>query len=252
VTAAAITFEHLSVSLGRQVVVDDVSASLRGGFIAVCGPNGAGKTTLLRAALGLLKPAAGRVLLAGDDPRALSPEARARRVGYLPQERRVAWGVPALRIAALGAVTAPPAEAEARGRQALADVGLADLEARGAFAMSGGERARVLLARLFATRAPILVLDEPAAGLDPDAQLMILDLLKAKAAEGVTVIATLHDLTLAARFADRVLVLRQGRLAADGKPHEALDRPVLGDVFGLDGDWIDSPHGPLLAARRRA
>lgn len=249
----ALAFHDLTVELGGRAALTGLTASIgKGGFTVVCGPNGAGKTTLLRAALGLVKPSAGQALVDGVETRSLSPTARAARVGYLSQERRIAWGVPALSIAALGAVTAHPTEAEARGRQALVAVGLEGLEGRGTFEMSGGERARVLLARLFATRAPILLLDEPVAGLDPDAQLLVLDLLKAKVAEGVTVVATLHDLSLAARYANRVMVLEQGRLAAEGAPQEALSRAVLREVFGLDGAWIATPDGPLLAARRRA
>lgn len=249
----ALAFHDLTVELGGRTALTGLTARIeKGGFTAVCGPNGAGKTTLLRAALGLVKPTAGQALVDGVETRGLSPADRAARVGYLSQERRIAWGIPALSLAALGAATATSADAEVRGREALAAVGLGGLEDRGAFEMSGGERARVLLARLFATCAPILLLDEPVAGLDPDAQLLVLDLLKAKTAEGVTVVATLHDLSLAARYADRVLVLDKGRLAAQGAPQEALSQAVLSGVFGLEGAWIPTPHGPLLAARRRA
>jgi iron complex transport system ATP-binding protein len=249
----ALAFHDLTVRLGARAALAGVTATIgRGCFTIVCGPNGAGKTTLLRAALDLVKPSAGKVLIGGVETRSLSPEARAARVGYLSQERRIAWGMPALSVAALGAVTASAADADARGRDTLGAVGLAGLEARGVFEMSGGERARVLLARLFATRAPILLLDEPVAGLDPDAQLLVLDLLKAKAAEGATVVATLHDLSLAARYGDHILVLQQGRLVAEGSPEVALSPTVLRDVFALDGEWINTPHGPLLSARRRA
>lgn len=249
----ALNCHDLTVVLGRRPVLTGVTTKVaKGAFTAICGPNGAGKTTLLKAALGLVKLAGGEVLLDGADPMRLAPAERARRAGYLPQERRIAWGVPALRIAVLGAVNDTPAAADLRGRAALAAVGLGGLEDRGAFEMSGGERARVLLARLFATEAPILLLDEPVAGLDPDAQLLVLDLLKAKATEGATVIATLHDLSLAARYADQVLVLHEGRLAADDPPMQALSEAVLGSVFGLTGAWLPSPHGPLLAAGRRA
>ncbi|HYE43525.1 MAG TPA: ABC transporter ATP-binding protein [Caulobacteraceae bacterium] len=248
---SALSFEALSVELGGRRVLSGVSARLDAGLVAICGPNGAGKTTLLRAGLGLAKTASGRALLSGADVRSLSLAERARRAGYLPQERRVAWGVPSLRIAALGAAEASIADAEARGRAALAEVGLAGFEDRGVFDMSGGERARVLLARLFATGAPLLVLDEPAAGLDPEAQLVVLDLLRARAAAGAVVVVTLHDLGLAARYADRVVVLDRGAVAADAAPIEALAPPVLAKVFGLDGAWIETPRGPLLDARRR-
>jgi iron complex transport system ATP-binding protein len=116
--------------------------------------------------------------------------------------------------------------------------------------MSGGERARVLLARLLATRAPLLVADEPAAGLDPDAQLMVLDILRGEARRGAAVVATLHDLTLAARFCDRLVALRSGRVAFVGAPEAVLSPEGLKAVFGLDGGLVDTAHGPVAAVDR--
>jgi iron complex transport system ATP-binding protein len=249
---AALELDKVRVRLGRRRVLQDISARIApGGFTAVCGPNGAGKTTLLRAALGLAPLEAGRISLFGDDPRHLAPAERASRIAYLPQDRRVAWGMSALAVAALGAIGAPVEDAEARAREALARVGLADLAERSVFEMSGGERARVLLARLLATRAPVLVLDEPTAGLDPAAQLLTLELLKAEIAErGATVVATLHDLSLCARFADRVLVLEDGCLVADGCFQDALDAQVLRRVFHLEAEWIEARWGTTLSASR--
>ena len=128
------------------------------------------------------------------------------------------------------------------GAEALADRGVLD--------MSGGERARVLLARLLATRAPLLVADEPVAGLDPDAQLLTLDLLRAEAGKGAAVVVTLHDLGLAARACDRIVVVDHGCLVAEGAPREALSRFILGHVFRLDGELVETEAGPVLAARR--
>lgn len=110
----------------------------------------------------------------------------------------------------------------------------------------------MLLARLLATRAPLLVADEPVAGLDPDAQLLTLDLLRSEAQRGGAVVVTLHDLSLAARSCDRVVVVSGGRIVADAPPRDALSRAVLAEVFGLDGVLIDTEAGPVLAARRRA
>ena len=134
---------------------------------------------------------------------------------------------------------------------ALGRVGLDHLAERGVFDMSGGERARVLLARLFATRAPLLLADEPTASLDPDAQLMTLELLRAEAARGGGVVVTLHDLGLAARACDRLVVLEEGRVAANGPPEQALTAEVLGRVFNLEGSLIQTPAGLALAAQRR-
>ena len=247
---SALELNRLSVELGGRTVLSDVSLAVpEGTLLAVVGANGAGKTTLLRGALGLVG-ARGSARLFGDDVARLSPRQRAERVGYLAQERRVAWGMTARRIAALGAVTQPPKRADAAAEAALARVGAAALADRSVFDMSGGERARVLLARLLATGAPLLVLDEPAAGLDPDAQLATLELLREEARGGRAVIVTLHDLTLAARFCDRVVVLDKGRAVADDAPLRALAPEVLRSAFALDGAWVETPAGPVLAAQR--
>jgi iron complex transport system ATP-binding protein len=156
----------------------------------------------------------------------------------------------AWRVASLGAFLATPAAARARAVAALARVGLAGLEHRGVLEMSGGERARVLLARLLAAEAPLLVADEPAAGLDPDAQLLVLDLFREEAARGAGVVLTLHDLGLAARSCDRVVVLSEGGIAADGPPRQALSSAVLARAFGLEARILETPEGPVLSARR--
>jgi iron complex transport system ATP-binding protein len=244
--------EAVSARRGRRQVLDGVSLSvLPGEVVGIVGPNGAGKTTLLRAALALQPLAGGRALVGGADPRALSPLELSRRAGYLPQERRLAWNLPAWRVAALGALHDPPAEARRLALEALARVGLESLAERGALEMSGGERARVLLARLLTTRAPLYLADELTAGLDPDAQLMALELMREQAAGGTSVVLTLHDLTLAARVCDRLVVLSEGRVAAEGPPLEALSGPVLDRVFGLDGRLIETPAGLVLAAARK-
>jgi iron complex transport system ATP-binding protein len=249
--SAVLAFDNLSVALGGREVVTGVTARVEAGsFIGLCGPNGSGKTTLLRAALGLLPAAAGAARLFGHDPHTLKPVERARLVGYLAQERRIAWGVSALSIVELGALDKPPAEARERAFEALKAVDLEDLADRSVFSLSGGERARVLLARLLAARAPLLVLDEPIAGLDPDAQLMTLELLRDQASAGATVIATLHDLLLCERFCDRAWVLDRGRLAADACPRDAFSPWTLAEVFRLDAEWVETSRGQFLSAKR--
>ncbi|HEY5412963.1 MAG TPA: ABC transporter ATP-binding protein [Caulobacteraceae bacterium] len=242
----------VSVLRGGQTVLDGVNLTVQAGeVVGVVGPNGAGKTTLLRAALGLQPLAGGAARLGGEEVRRLSPAELARRAGYLPQERRLAWNVHALQAAGLGAMRLSQARAEAVATEALAKVGLGHLASRGVFDMSGGERARVLLARLLASGAPLLLADELTAGLDPDAQLLAIGLMRAEAMAGAAVVLTLHDLSLAARACDRLVVLDRGRIAAEGPPEQALSPAVLGEVFGLDGQLIDTPAGPVLAARRR-
>lgn len=248
----ALSLHAAAVRRGAKVVLDAVTLEARAGeVLGVVGANGSGKTTLLRAALGLVGLAGGRAELAGRDVRRLSEPERARLAGYLPQERHVGWNMTAWRVASLGAFHARPAEARRRAEAALARVGLSALRDRGVLEMSGGERARVLLARLLATEAPLVVADEPIAGLDPDAQLLALDLLREEAVRGAAVVLTLHDLGLAARYCDRLVVLEGGRVVAEGPPAQALTPEVLAAAFGLDGRLELSPDGAMLAARRR-
>jgi iron complex transport system ATP-binding protein len=250
--SAVLELSGVSVRRGGRSVLSDVSLSVGAGeVLGLVGPNGAGKTTLLRAALGLQKRTDGNVMLGGRALDQLSERERAALAGYLPQERRVAWNMPARDVAALGAVSLAPAEGRVIADACLEELEVGDLARRGVLDMSGGERARVLLARLLATRARLLVADEPAAGLDPEAQLLILERLRARAQAGSAVIVTSHDLTLAARACDRLAVLHEGRLKALGPPAQALSPEVLAEVFALDGALTSSEAGLTLAARRR-
>jgi iron complex transport system ATP-binding protein len=249
---AAWSVEDVKARRGKALVLSGASLSVTSGeVLGVVGPNGAGKTSLLRTGLGLMPRESGEARLAGRPVGELNPVERARLVGYLPQERRLAWNLSALDVAALGAPNLSSVQAMAVARDRLERVGVPDLADRGVLDMSGGERARVLLARLLATRAPLLVADEPVAGLDPDAQLLTLDLLRAEAKAGAAVVVTLHDLGLAARTCDRILVLDHGRVAAEGAPAEALSPAVLASVFRLDGALIETAAGLVVAARRR-
>jgi iron complex transport system ATP-binding protein len=248
---AALTLDGVSVRRGERWVLSDISLGVETGeVLGLVGPNGAGKTTLLRAALGLQRRSGGAVRLDGRPIEVLGEPERAAAAGYLPQERRVAWNMPARDIAALGAAALPPARGQAIAEACLAELEVGDLATRGVLDMSGGERARVLLARLLATQARLLIADEPAAGLDPEAQLLILERLRRRAADGAAVVVTSHDLTIAARACDRIAVLHGGKLRALGPPREALSPEILAEVFALEGALIDTPAGPTLAARR--
>jgi iron complex transport system ATP-binding protein len=248
---SALALHQASARLDGRTVLDSVDLAVEPGeLVALVGPNGAGKSSALRALCGLLPLTAGQARLAGDDLRALGPRARAERLAYLPQERRIAWNLPAVELAALGAPLLDSEDALGRARSWLDRLEIGALADRGVAEMSGGERARVLLARALVAQAPALVADEPLAGLDPEAQLLVGTVLREQAEAGRAVLVSLHDLTLAAGLADRVVVIAQGRIVADGPPLKALSPETLRAVFGLEGRWVSGDGAPLLAARR--
>jgi iron complex transport system ATP-binding protein len=244
--------ECVSVRLGKPTVLSGISLRLRtGALTVVVGPNGAGKTTLLRTLAGLVVPVEGRVVLDGTDLHRVRPSERARAIAYLPQGGAIAWPLPVEEVVALGRMPhgEGPSHLRPEGRQAVADamaqVGLAGFEQRPASELSGGERARVLLARALAVGAPVLLADEPVAALDPRHQLVVLEVLKARAAAGGTAVAVMHDLALAARFADEIVLLDSGRLRACGPPGEVLTPAALAESFGIAAR-IETSEGRLV------
>jgi iron complex transport system ATP-binding protein len=239
-SAALLTAQGLGVSLSGRAVLKDISLSLSPGqLVALVGPNGAGKTTLLRALAGLL-PSDGAIQVGGDALKSLSLHDRARRFAYLPQGHLVHWPLPVRDIVALGryphGATDPgrlsPADADAVLR-AMQATDVVDFGDRRVTELSGGERGRVALARVLAVQAPVILADEPTASLDPRYQLDVMQCLRAVADTGVLVMVVTHDLGLAARFSDTVLVLSEGRLAAKGAPAQALSEQVMADVFRI-------------------
>jgi iron complex transport system ATP-binding protein len=237
---AFLAAQGVSVKLVGRLVLRDVSLALsRGHLVALVGPNGAGKTTLLRALAGLV-PATGAIHIGGDALSSLSLPERARRFAYLPQGHLVHWPLPARDIVALGryphGATDParltPRDAEAVLR-AMRATDVVELRARRVTELSGGERSRVALARVFAVEAPVILADEPTSSLDPRHQIEVMKTLRAAADQGTLVIVVTHDLGLAARFADTVLVLSDGRLVSQGAPPAALSEQVMGEVFRI-------------------
>ena len=239
--------DQVDVRLGGHVVVHDVSAAFAPGKLhVVVGPNGGGKSTLLKAAAALLPLGGGAIKLDGAEVEKLPPQRRAERLAYLPQERGIAWDLSCAEVAALGAQHLPPDEARARAVAELTTLGLGDLVDRGVFSLSGGQRARVLLARVLCTQAGIFLLDEPLIALDPAWQRQVLLRLKARAAAGATVIASLHDLHLTAQFADEVLLMHQGKLVKKGTPDQVFTKSLLKDVFSLMGELVREDGKPVL------
>ena len=238
--AALLKARSLGVTLSGRVVLKDVSLALSAGhLVALVGPNGAGKTTLLRSLAGLI-PSEGEIEIGGEALSALPLRERAKRFGYLPQGHVVHWPLPARDIVALGRYphgATDPARLSPRDQdavlRAMQAVDVVEFGDRRVTELSGGERSRVALARALAVEAPVILADEPTASLDPRHQIDVMKNLRTTADTGTLVIVVTHDLGLAARFADHVLVLQEGRLVSQGAPAEALSERVMADVFRI-------------------
>jgi iron complex transport system ATP-binding protein len=249
----------VTVRAGDRTLVDDVSFEAPpGSLTALLGPNGAGKSTLLRAVAGIERPAAGTVEAAGVELLGLSRRERARRLALVEQEAATELPLTVRAVVGLGRT---PHESVLGGRdpdagaavdEAMAVAGVAPFADRDVTTLSGGERQRVMLARALAQQPGILVLDEPTNHLDIAAQLQVLALLGRLADQGTTVLAALHDLTLAAAHASHVVVLAHGRVAASGPTRETLTPGLLREVYGVRAQWTTNPltGEPLLAVAR--
>ena len=237
----ALQVSDLRVRYGGRTALNDVSFSVRSGeFVALAGPNGSGKTTLLRAALGFVTPDRGSVELFGRPTPSLTVVERARRVAWVPQAESprdnvrlydyVLYG----RYPFHGPLDGETEEDHAVVRRVLVEAGLSDRADDGILSLSGGERQRAILARALAQTTPLLLLDEPTTHLDIGHQLDLLDRVRSLArTRRVAVVAALHDLNLAARFADRIVVLSRGRRVADGPPESVLSEGLLAQVWGV-------------------
>lgn len=235
-----VTCNALTVRLGSRTVLEDVSAEIgTGQFVGITGPNGAGKSTLIRSMLGLVPPETGKIFLDDQPLESLSRQHIARRLAYLPQGQTLHWPLSVERLVALGRLphlgpmSRIGSEDMAAIGNAMARTDVEHLRGRTATELSGGERARVLFARALAVGAPGLIADEPLASLDPGHQIEVMELMRREADEGGLVIAVLHDLTLAARYCDRLILIDNGRLVADGNPLDVLTADRLERVYGI-------------------
>lgn len=230
----------LNVDIAKTCILSDVSTDFTSGQLTgLIGPNGAGKSTLIRTLCNLLKPTTGKVELDGKDITRYKSKELAKRLSYLPQGHVMHWPLEVERLVALGRLphlgpmqSAGP-EDQAVIERVMARTEVEDLRARTADTLSGGERARVMLARALASETEGLLVDEPVASLDPYHQLHVMELLKGLAKDGRMVVCVLHDLSLAARFCDRLVLMANGKIMAQGPTEEVLSEEHLSSAFSI-------------------
>ncbi|MFP4125205.1 MAG: ABC transporter ATP-binding protein [Alphaproteobacteria bacterium] len=252
--------EDLDVAIGGVSIVEEVSFGATGGeLVGLIGPNGAGKSTVIRAITHLVRPSRGRVTLDGVDIRRLAGRELARRLAYLPPGHIVNWPMLVEHLVGLGRLphrrplTGPSVRDNEAVSEALRRADVAHLKHRVALTLSSGERARAMLARALAVEAAVLLADEPVTSLDPYHQLQVMELLRDIARSGHLVLCVLHDLPLAARFCDRLILMNAGRVVAEGPPGEVLAPGNLATAYGvvaLHGEHEAEPF--VLPWRRRS
>lgn len=248
----------LVVAYDTTVVVDGVDLSLApGSFTVILGPNASGKSTALRALARVLRPASGDVLFDGRALGDYGSKELARRMGLLPQDAIAPEGMRVADLVSRGryphhtALQRWTAADDAATLGALTATNTADLAERYVDQLSGGQRQRVWVALLLAQQTPVMLLDEPTTFLDIAHQYELLDLLRALNQQGKTVIAVLHDLNQAARYADNLVLMKQGRVVATGSPSQLITPERVGEVFGIDAVVVDDPvTGTPMVVRR--
>ncbi|KAB2812021.1 ABC transporter ATP-binding protein [Pimelobacter simplex] len=240
--------EGLRLGYGERTVVEHLDLTVPDGvFTAIVGPNACGKSTLLRSLVRLLKPEAGSVVLDGRTIATWRPKAVARELGFLPQGTTTPDGIRVVGLVRRGRYARQPAIGtwtradDAAVAAALDAAGVADLAERRVSALSGGQRQRVWIAMVLAQETPYLLLDEPTTFLDIAHQYELLRLLRRLVDDGRTVVAVLHDLNQACRFADHVVAMRDGAVVAAGAPAEVVDAELVEQVFGLACDVVPDP-----------
>lgn len=253
-----LSVENISLEINGAAILKDISTSFKAGeLVGLIGPNGAGKSSLIKAILGLVDHKGGAIRYDNNPLDAMALRERAKILSYFAQGAPVHWPLTVETIVALGRLPHMNPwrklnEQDAAIVQAvLEETDTSYLKDRAVTTLSGGERARVLLARVLATEAKFMMADEPTASLDPAHQLQIMDILKDQAASGKGVCVVLHDLSLAARYCDRLILLHEGHLVADGSPDEVLSDERLDQVFGIKvSRWNDGENSFISPVKR--
>lgn len=250
--------ETVTLKYDERTVARDLSVSIPdASFTVIVGPNACGKSTLLRALSRLLKPSTGRVVLDGGDIANLPAKETARRLGLLPQSSIAPEGITVADLVARGRYPHQSflrqwsAADEAAVAQAMASTRITELANRPVDELSGGQRQRVWIALVLAQDTPILLLDEPTTYLDIAHQIELLDLLAQLNKQGRTVVAVLHELNHACRYASHLIAMRDGALIAQGKPADIVTEKLVGEVFGLSSVIIADPVSgtPLIVPK---
>lgn len=251
-SAPLVRAEGLTVEVGASALLVDLDLDVRSGeLVAIVGPNGAGKSTLVHSLAGDVVPTRGRVEMDGQDLRQLSPAARARLRAVVGQDTSIAAPFLVADVVRMGQAPLGAGD-EGAVAQALAETEVLHLAGRTYTSLSGGERARVALARALVQETPILLLDEPTAALDLRHDEAVLALLRRRAAAGQAVVVVLHDLDAAGSWADRVVVVEGGRVVFDGPPADALTEDRLTAVYGHAVAVLEHPRsGRLLVVPDR-
>ncbi len=249
-----IDVQGLSARYRARAVITGLDCQMQRGQVTVLlGPNGAGKSTLLKCLAGINPLAAGTVLVDHVPLTHLPPRIRAQRLGYVEQNGRCFWNMTVREVVALGRLpfaTRPAADDHAIDG-ALAATATDSLAHRRVHDLSGGEQARVLLARVLAGQPDWILADEPLANLDPAFQFDVLELFQAHARSGGGVVLVLHDIGLAARYADQIILMRAGQIVACGTPTDVITTATLADVYGVSADVRTGPHGISVALHAR-
>lgn len=248
---------HISLKLHRRLILDDISVNWNAGLIGLVGPNGAGKSSFLRVLAGLWRASSGDVQLNGRDIHAISAQARATALSLLPSERDISWPLPVGDVVALGRHPHRGAFAEwTEADQAAVETAVTAVDAhhlldRPISELSNGERARVLLARALAVDAPVLLVDEAIAALDPAHQLQVMEVLSSEAKKDRLVVAVLHDLGLARRFCDQIVMMNSGQIHAQGAAEDVLRAEHLRTVYGIEALVGNEGGQPFVVPVRR-